>query len=139
MNTQNVPAFIRAPKSPVVVIHYTALIYSAKHGTYAPEIDGCECILEAAKACAEACENTDDAGLGQWDRWTVREFETGKDVTAEAISELVASRRRYGNLSGSASRVRVQLEGAENSPAWWQEYDATLADWELDTWNGESA
>lgn len=136
------PAFVRAPRPPVAPVLYVAMIHSAKHGAFSPETDAADCIAQVARACAEACADTDDAGIGHWDRWEVREFHTGKDVTADAVRALVAFYRRHHNarwIGRTLPSYMVAPSGMKDAPAWWQEHDATLCDWELDTWEAESA
>lgn len=123
MTPDNAPAFVRAPL-PVKQAIYTAVVAHSKHGLMSPETGDATCILDVARSCAELCKWDDDPGLQDWDRWTVREYETGKDVTAEAIRELVAYKRQR----------RRPGHGLE-VPAWWAEYDASLDAEDLDTWD----
>ena len=127
MTPDNAPAFVRAPKATLNSPYlYTAVVEHSQHGLYSPETDDATCILDVARSCAEAVDDTDDPGVEHWDRWIVREFHTGKDVTAEAIQELVAYKRQN-------RRPGHELE----VPAWWAEYDKSLGAADLDTWNEE--
>ena len=119
MTPATAPAFVRAPKTEAQTTFYVAIAHMPS-GPWSIDIDDCTCATTAAQIAAEAMEATNDPGLQVWNRFTVYELPTGKDVTCDAIRDLVALTRKT-------------TRGA-TFPAWFQEHDATLSDWELDTW-----